>query len=252
MGIIEVHHLTKYFGGVAAADSLEFQVEQGEILGVIGPNGSGKTSLFNLITGIYKPTEGEILFDGKNIAGRKPYEILERGIARTFQATRLFSEIDVLHNVMIGFHSRTKTGFGGVLLGSSRARKEEKEVPEKATQLLHFMHLHHVRDKLAGNITGAEQRRLMITIALATDPRVLLLDEPTAGISMEEASELLELIMEIRNRGMTVLLIEHNMKVAMGISDRMIVLNFGKKIAEGVPKEIAENEDVIEAYLGRD
>jgi len=252
MGIIEVNQLTKYFGGVAAADGLEFQVEQGEILGVIGPNGSGKTSLFNLITGIYKPNHGEVIFEGKNIAGRKPYEILKRGIARTFQATRLFSEIDVLHNVMIGFHSRTKSGFGGVLLGSRSARKEEKEVPEKARELLHFMHLDHVKDKLAGNITGAEQRRLMITIALATDPRVLLLDEPTAGISMEEASELLELIMETRNRGMTVLLIEHNMKVAMGISDRMIVLNFGKKIAEGVPKEIAENEDVIEAYLGRD
>ncbi len=252
MPLLTTNSLSKNFGGVIAAEELDIQVEQGEIVSVIGPNGSGKSTLFNLITGIYKPNKGSIMFLDEDITGRKPYEIVNRGIARTFQATRLFSQTTVLENVVTGFHRRTSTGFLGAIIKTSRSRREEKETPEQAIELLDFMHLAHTSTRLAANISGAEQRRLMIAIALATNPRILLLDEPTAGVSAEEAKELLQLIAKIQERDIAILLIEHNMKVAMSISERMIVLNFGKKIAEGTPQEIAQNEVVIEAYLGRD
>jgi branched-chain amino acid transport system ATP-binding protein len=252
MTFLTTRSLSKHFGGVIAADELDIQVDQGEIVSVIGPNGSGKTTLFNLITGIYKPSKGSIVFRGEDITRRKTYEIINRGIARTFQATRLFSQITVLENVMTGFHRRTGTGVLGALIKTGRSRREERETPQRALEVLEFMRLGHTKDRPAASISGAEQRRLMIAIALATNPHILLLDEPTAGVSAEEAKELLELISEIRKRGIAILLIEHNMKVAMGISERMIVLNFGKKIAEGAPQEIAQNEVVIEAYLGRD
>jgi branched-chain amino acid transport system ATP-binding protein len=252
MPLMQIQELTKRFGGVVAADKLNIDVNPGEILAIIGPNGSGKSTLFNLITGIYKPNSGAVILKSENITGKTPYDVIDRGIARTFQETRVFRQIPVLQNVMAGFHRRTHTGFFDTIVRRGRTRREEKQVYEKAVELLKFTRLTDVYHRNAGNISGAEQRRLMIAIALATEPELLLLDEPTAGVSAEEAQELLGLIEQIQHKQKTILLIEHNMKVAMKVSQRMVVLNFGRQIAEGTPEEISRNEAVIEAYLGRD
>ncbi len=250
--LLQVQGLTKYFGGLAAVSDLDFHVEKGEILGIIGPNGSGKTTLFNLVTGVHKPSKGKILFAGMEITGEKPYRIAEMGIARTFQITKLFGRVSTFSNIMMGLHSRTGAGVWGALGRGTRTRQEEEESRRKALQILEFAGLSQVQDRPAELLSSEQQRRLMIAIALATEPKLLLLDEPTAGMSAEETDTVVELMGKMRDKGITLLLIEHNMKMAMNICNRLVALENGEKIAEGLPEQIANNEQVIEAYLGRD
>lgn len=251
MNLLEIHNVTKFFGGLAALTKLNISIRSQEILGLIGPNGAGKTTLFNCITGIYPPSEGRIIFDGEDITGLEPHEIANRGAARTFQLTKIFSEVSLLENIMISRHCRTKTGVGGALLNTSFARREKNETREKSLYFLELVGLITLRDELAKNLPYGSQRRLAIAISLATEPKLLLLDEPAAGMNPEESDEIIELIDKIRGLGITIFLVEHDMRVIMGISDRIVVLNFGEIIAKGSPQEIQENENVIEAYLGK-
>ena len=251
MNLLEIHNVTKFFGGLAALTKLNISISPQEILGLIGPNGAGKTTLFNCITGIYPPSDGRIIFDGEDITGLEPHEIAKRGAARTFQLTKIFSEVSLLDNIMISRHCRTKTGVGGALLNTSFARREKNETREKSLYFLELLGLITLRDELAKNLPYGSQRRLAIAISLATEPKLLLLDEPAAGMNPEESDEIIELIDRIRGLGITIFLVEHDMRVIMGISDRIVVLNFGEIIAKGSPQEIQENEDVIEAYLGK-
>jgi branched-chain amino acid transport system ATP-binding protein len=252
VNLLEIHNVTKFFGGLAALTKLNISISPQEILGLIGPNGAGKTTLFNCITGIYPPSDGRIIFDGEDITGLEPHEIAKRGAARTFQLTKIFSEVSLLENIMISRHCRTKTGVGGALLNTSFARREKNETREKSLYFLELLGLITLRDELAKNLPYGSQRRLAIAISLATEPKLLLLDEPAAGMNPEESDEIIELIDRIRGLGITIFLVEHDMRVIMGISDRIVVLNFGEIIAKGSPQEIQENEDVIEAYLGKE
>ncbi|HHY42207.1 MAG TPA: ABC transporter ATP-binding protein [Thermoanaerobacterales bacterium] len=238
------------FGGLSALNSVDITINQGEVLSVIGPNGAGKTTLFNLLTGVYTPTAGVIRFRKKEIKNLKPYEITKMGIARTFQNIRLFGEMTVLDNVIIGQHCRTKTGVFGAILKTPAVRKEEALVKEKAMDVLKFVGLDDVYNEKAKNLPYGKQRRLELARALATDPELILLDEPAAGMNPQETNELIELIERLNDMGKTVLLIEHDMKLVMGISKRIMVLDYGRKIADGPPEEIRNNEKVIKAYLG--
>ena len=249
---LEVKGVTKYFGGLCAISRLDFGVARGEIVGIIGPNGSGKTTLFNMITGVHQPDEGDIRFEGASIAGEKPYEVVRRGIARTSQLTKLFGRVPALGNVLMGLHCRTRAGVWGALVRGAETKAEEKKSRAKAAEILEFLGLTHVQDRPAELLSAAEQRRLMIGNALATQPRLLLLDEPTAGMSAEETAEVVRLIRKVRGDGVTILLIEHNMKVAMGLCDRIVAIESGTKIAEGTPDVVAGDQAVIEAYLGKD
>lgn len=254
MPVIEVNNISMSFGGVKAVSDVNMQIEHGEIIGLIGPNGAGKTTFFNLLTGIYTPTEGEIVYglDKKVYPSKlKPYEISASGIARTFQNIRLFGEMTVEENVRVGFHKNVKYNlFSSFFRGSSYYR-EEKNATDKVTKLLEVFNLNEKRDELAKNLPYGEQRRLEIARALASNPKVLLLDEPAAGMNPNETNELMELIRWIKDKfDITIILIEHDMSLVMSVCDRLYVLDYGKLIANGTPEEIRTNPAVIKAYLG--
>ncbi|MEV6903099.1 ABC transporter ATP-binding protein [Amycolatopsis sp. NPDC051372] len=248
--LLKVDDVTVRFGGLVALDGVSFDIRRGEILGLIGPNGAGKTTCFNAMTGVYRPTSGQVLLEDKPLGKASRHAITQLGIARTFQNIRLFSEMTALENVVVGTDARHKTSLVGALLRTPRHHREEKQAIEKGMALLEFVGIADRAADRAKNLPYGYQRRLEIARALATEPKLLCLDEPAAGFNPAEKEELMGLIRTIRDDGFTVLLIEHDMKLVMGVTDRIVVLEFGKKIAEGVPAEIRANPAVIAAYLG--
>jgi branched-chain amino acid transport system ATP-binding protein len=249
-GILEIKGVTKRFGGLTAVNNVSFDVSEREILSVIGPNGAGKSTLFKLIASFLRTSEGEVRFQGERISNRAPHTVARKGVVRTFQETTIFKNMTVRENVIIAHHLRSRAGLAGFFLGTALARNDEAKFGESANEIVDFLGLSDISGELAHNLPQGHLRALGIAIGLATDPTVLLLDEPFAGMNHDETMHAVELVRRVRDRGVTLLLVEHDMSAVMKISDRIVVLNFGEMIAEGMPEEIQSNERVIEAYLG--
>ena len=250
--VLKVSEVTQRFGGLTALSDINLHIEQGEIIGVIGPNGAGKTTLFNLITGIYTPTEGRIFLEGNDITGMKPHMIARAGFARTFQNLRLFKKLSVRDNVTVGMHSQLKSNVFDALLHSKRQKLEDTQVERRTEELLKLVGLWDVRYETSASLPYGSQRKLEIARALAADPKLLLLDEPAAGMNEQETMELAKMILKLKKMGRTILLIEHDMKFVMNICERIYVLNYGKMICEGTPQVVSKDETVIRAYLGEE
>jgi branched-chain amino acid transport system ATP-binding protein len=248
--LLEINHISKQFGGISALTDVSLEIQRGEIYALIGPNGAGKTSLFNVITGIYTPNSGEILLNGQAMTGKAPHEMAKAGVARTFQNIRLFPSMTALENVMVGRHCRTSSGVIGAVFKHPKAKAEELAITNRAKELLEYVGIAKHTNTVARNLSYGDQRRLEIARALATEPVLLALDEPAAGMNHTETNSIEDLFRKIRADGVTLLLIEHDVKLVMGLCDRITVLNFGKKIAEGTPDVIKNHPEVIEAYLG--
>lgn len=251
MALLEIRNLSKYFGGLAAVRDLDLQVFDSEILGLIGPNGAGKTTLFNVVSGFYLPTSGKVMLKGEGITGLRADQIAQRGIGRTFQASTLFMQLTVFDNVLSGFHKHYGQPGWKAFLHSPAARKEEMFAKQRAMEILEFMELASLKNELAGNLPHGYQRTLGVCVALATEAELLLLDEPMTGMNPSETLDMIRKIEQIQEKGTTIVIVEHDMRAVMNLCNRIVVLNYGRKIAEGSPEEIRENEEVIEAYLGR-
>ena len=248
MAILEINNVTKQFGGLMALNNVSFQVEEGEIRGLIGPNGAGKSTMFKNIAGFYAPTKGNIVYRGENIEGRKPHTIAEMGIVRTFQETTLFQELSVFENALVGSHIKGRTNLFSAILGLDK--KKQKACSEKVMEVLEFMGLSERKDQLASELPLGSQRALALSIALVSEPKVMLMDEPFAGMNPEETNHMMGLTRKVQESGITVVLVEHDMKAVMGLCHYLTVLNFGEVLAQGTPEDIRKDETVIEAYLG--
>jgi branched-chain amino acid transport system ATP-binding protein len=249
---LELKNVSKNFNGLMAVNKLDFSVAKGQIVSIIGPNGAGKTSVMNLITGVYPATAGEILFQGIRLNGKEPHEVASLGISRTFQNGGLFKEISVLENVMVGLHGMATSGVFRSMMGLPSVKRDEKEMREKSLSALETIHMENKRDFLAANLSYGDQKLVELARAAVSVPKLLLLDEPGAGLNETEKEKLIRLILDLKEKGMAILLVEHHMEMVMRISDNIVVLNFGNKIAEGCPEDISRNPDVIRAYLGVD